>query len=55
MDQKFCFNCKSAESDIPVVNMRFKGKELWICPRCIPSLIHEPQIVQEKLDATDQS
>lgn len=55
MEQKQCFNCKAKESEIPVVNMRFKGKELWICPRCIPNLIHEPQIVQDNLDAANIS
>ncbi len=50
MNEKKCFHCQSPETVIPLVRMSFKGNELWICPRCIPSLIHEPEIVQASLE-----
>lgn len=50
MEDKKCFNCQASEQDSPVVNLRYRGKELWICPRCIPNMIHEPQIVQASLE-----
>ena len=50
MESRKCFNCQTSEQDSPVVNLRYKGKELWICPRCIPNMIHEPQIVQASLE-----
>jgi len=55
MKEKKCFNCKAAETEIPVVNLSYKGKELWICPRCIPNMIHEPQIVQAALEEAEKS
>ena len=55
MDNKHCFHCQTSEEHIPLVKLSFRNKELWICPRCIPSLIHEPQIVQSSLDRADQT
>lgn len=53
MDEKKCFNCNSSEQDVPVVSLTYRGKQLWICPRCIPSLIHEPHIVQDSLNRAE--
>ena len=49
MDEKKCFNCESTENDVPVIDLRCQGKEIWICPQCLPNLIHNPQKVQETL------
>lgn len=53
MEEKKCFNCQSSEQEVPVVSLKYKGKDLWVCPRCIPSMIHEPQLVQTKLDSSN--
>ena len=53
MQEKQCFNCKAPETEVPVVNLSYKGKELWICPRCIPNMIHEPQIIESSLASTE--
>ena len=55
MEDKKCFNCKTPESEVPVVNMRYKNKELWVCPRCIPSMIHEPQLVEQSLTEAEKA
>jgi hypothetical protein len=49
MEEKKCFNCERTDSQIPVVEMSFKQNKLWVCPQCIPNLIHNPDVVQEKL------
>lgn len=53
MEDKRCFNCDKTESDIPVLNMKYKQNELWVCPQCIPNLIHNPDVVQSKLSNTE--
>jgi len=55
MEHKICFNCQTSEQHVPVVRMSYKGKELWVCPRCIPSMIHEPQIVQSALKEAENA
>ncbi len=38
-----CLSCDRSESDIPLLQLRFKGEELSICSQCLPVLIHEPE------------
>jgi len=35
--------------DRPLVTLKFQGKELYICPQCLPTLIHKPYQLSEKL------
>jgi hypothetical protein len=46
----FCLNCNASENDIPLVHLVCKGKSVFICSRCLPVLIHEPQMLIGKLD-----
>ena len=39
---KTCFNCKTTEKEIPLFELHYQEKKLFICPRCIPQLIHKP-------------
>jgi len=55
MEEKKCFNCERTEFDVPVIELRCQGKEIWICPQCLPNLIHNPQKVQETLLKTLES
>jgi len=38
-----CIVCKKNEDEIPLIIMKYKGKELRVCPQHIPVLIHDPQ------------
>jgi hypothetical protein len=44
-----CFNCNRPERDVPLLASTFQEKPLWICPQCLPSLIHKPQAIADKL------
>ena len=37
-----CLVCKQPSEEVPLINFRFKGAELWICPQHLPVLIHNP-------------
>jgi hypothetical protein len=53
MDRKeerdVCFSCQKDDGKVPLVKLKFVGKEIWICPQCLPALIHKPQELSEKL------
>ena len=49
MTDKTCYNCNVTENDKPVLNMHYKGKEIYVCPQCLPNLIHKPEVIQETL------
>jgi len=44
-----CFNCDISSSETPLLTLTFDQKPLWICPQCLPVLIHHPERVAEKL------
>ena len=35
-----CFRCKVGEDHAMLIPCRTKGKTMWVCTRCLPSLIH---------------
>ncbi|RMF93513.1 MAG: hypothetical protein D6736_01655 [Nitrospinota bacterium] len=49
MPEKTCFHCHRSSTDFPLIHLLYRGQELWICPQCLPSLIHQPEIVRDSL------
>jgi hypothetical protein len=45
-----CFNCGKTENDIPLVQLIYSGKPSWICPQCLPVLIHHIEQLKDKLN-----
>jgi len=39
---KACLFCERNENEIPLVQIHYQEKDLWICPQHIPVLIHDP-------------
>ena len=35
-----CFRCATGEDQVPLVPIRHRGQSLWVCTRCLPTLIH---------------
>lgn len=48
MSNVACLNCGSSELERPLVTLRFKGQELYVCPQCLPTLIHKPHQLADK-------
>lgn len=49
MPASTCLNCGSSEMDRPLITLKFQNNELYICPQCLPVLIHKPYQLAEKL------
>ena len=49
-----CLNCNRAETEIPLVNLRYARNEAWICSQCLPLLIHHPEELVGKLAGAEQ-
>jgi hypothetical protein len=45
-----CLNCEQSERETPLLHLHYNGNELWICPQCLPTLIHAPQKLIGKLE-----
>ena len=46
-----CLSCGRSEADFPVIVLRVAGREVYICPQCLPALIHHPDRLTDKLMA----
>ena len=45
-----CFSCGMTESDVPLIQLKFEGRQIHICPQCLPVLIHHPEKLEGKLE-----
>lgn len=52
MDTQNCFNCNTSETDSPLISIRFAERPMWICPQCMPVLIHDTAKLADKLRST---
>jgi hypothetical protein len=53
MDQKACIHCERTDEKIPLIVFIFKGEEKYICPQCLPTLIHKIHLLADKLPGAD--
>lgn len=44
-----CLNCGISEQERPLIALKFQEKDLFICPQCLPILIHKPYELADKL------
>jgi hypothetical protein len=49
MSNSTCLNCGVSEQERPLLSLKFQGKELYICPQCMPTLIHKSHQLAEKI------
>lgn len=44
-----CLNCGMSEQERPLLTLKFQGKERYLCPQCMPIMIHKPDQLADKL------
>ncbi len=44
-----CLSCGHSDQDVPLIPVRFGGGDSWICPQCLPILIHHGDKLAGKL------
>jgi len=45
----YCLQCERTDDEIPLIRMRYRSEEIWICPQHLPVLIHKPAQLADKL------
>ncbi len=50
----YCLNCNASENEMPLVNLVFSGKPAFICSRCLPILIHKPEMLIGKIEGAEK-
>jgi hypothetical protein len=44
-----CLNCGISEQERPLLTLKFQANELYICPQCMPILIHKSHELADKI------
>ena len=50
---KNCLNCEVSENEKTLLVLTYKEEPLYICPQCLPLLIHKPDRLAEKLPGAE--
>ncbi len=48
-----CLYCERTENETPLIQMRYRGGEVYICPQHLPILIHQPSKLADKLPGAE--
>ena len=49
-----CLNCGKSENEAPLLHLNYIKEELWICTKCLPTLVHMPQKLTGKIKNAEQ-
>jgi len=49
----YCLYCERDSEQVPLLAMRYRDAEVWICPQHLPILIHEPAKLAGKLPGAE--
>jgi hypothetical protein len=49
MDTPKCINCERSVEQVPLLTLTIATGPAYICPQCLPTLIHHPQNLVGKL------
>jgi hypothetical protein len=53
MNNSQCVFCERKEDEVPLLQFRFRGNDLRICPQHLPVLIHDPARLVGKLPGAE--
>ena len=48
-----CVNCERTVEEVPLLTLTHRTGVSYICPQCLPVLIHEPQQLLSKLPGAE--
>jgi hypothetical protein len=49
-----CLYCQRSANEVPLLNLRYRGTETWICAQHLPILIHKPGQLADKLPGLEK-
>jgi len=53
MEINACLNCGLTEQQRPLLTIKYQQSEIYICPQCLPVLIHKPANLADKLPGAE--
>jgi len=55
MQDNHCLSCDRTEQETPLLAVKYARHEAWICPQCLPVLIHHADQLADRLAALRQA
>jgi hypothetical protein len=52
-NEKSCLNCNRTDERVPLLHLTFKNETKYICPQCLPVLIHKIHLIADKLPGVE--
>ena len=52
--QSSCLACGESSDRIPIVRIEYQGRQIGICPRHLPILIHDPSRLAGRLAGAER-
>jgi hypothetical protein len=49
-----CLKCQKRDQETPLLQMWFQSREVYICPHCLPELIHKPAAFAQELPGVEK-
>jgi len=49
----YCVNCERTVEEVPLLSLTHRQGAAYICPQCLPVLIHDPRQLLSKLPGTE--
>ena len=49
-----CIVCDRSSDEVPMIQVKFKGKDFHVCSQHLPILIHEPAQLVDKLPGAEK-
>lgn len=49
-----CLSCERSAQEVPLMAWHYQGRDLWICPDCLPRLIHRRAELADRLEPPPQ-
>jgi hypothetical protein len=54
MPEEICFVCGRNSAVTPLLKLKYRGNEIWICAQDLPVLIHKPAQLADKLPGLEE-
>ena len=48
-----CLNCERSVAEVPLISIAHRDGTAYICPQCLPVLIHRPYVFAGKLGGVE--
>lgn len=50
-----CLSCERPSQEVPLMTWHYQERDLWLCPDCLPRLIHRRAELEDRLGPASEA